>query len=242
MNTSVQRTRTADPADRNVRDHGPRPADGTAGDHGARADDDPPGTDAPPERVGARPGFGWLLVVTAALGLLGSFVITIDKFELLADPGFVPACSLSPVVSCTDVMRSEQASVFGFPNPLLGLIGFGVVMGVGAGLLAGARYRRWYWLGLNLGTFLGAVFCMWLMTQALYDIGALCLWCMLVWVATVFMFWHTTVHNLRHGVLPAPRAVVAAVLEFPLVVPVTWCLVIVMLIATRFWSYWASFL
>ncbi|MFI6057739.1 vitamin K epoxide reductase family protein [Streptomyces sp. NPDC051286] len=207
-----------------------------------RANDGAPGTSDARERIGARRGFAWLLVITAALGLLGSFVITTDKFELLADPGFVPACSLSPVVSCTNVMRSEQASVFGFPNPLIGLIAFGVVLGTGAGLLAGARYRRWYWLGLNLGTLFGAGFCMWLMTQALYDIGALCLWCMLVWVATIFMFWHTTVHNLRHGVLPAPRALVAAVLEFPLVVPVTWCLVIVMLIATRFWSYWQTFL
>ncbi|MCX4784900.1 vitamin K epoxide reductase family protein [Streptomyces sp. NBC_01221] len=190
------------------------------------------------ESAGARQGFGWLLVITAALGLLGSFVITIDKFELLADP----ACSLSPVVSCTNVMRSEQASVFGFPNPLIGLVAFGVVMGTGAGLLAGARYRRWYWLGLNLGALFGVGFCMWLMTQALYDIGALCLWCVLVWVATIFMFCHTTVHNLRHGVLPAPRALVAVVLEFPLVVPVTWCLALVMLIATRFWSYWQTFL
>ncbi|WP_031088618.1 vitamin K epoxide reductase family protein [Streptomyces sp. NRRL WC-3549] len=195
-----------------------------------------------PLRVGARQGFGWLLVVTSALGLLASFVITVDKFELLMDPGFVPACTLNPVLSCTDVMRSEQASVFGFPNPLIGLIGFAVVLGVGAGVLAGARYRPWYWLGLNLGTLAGAVFCMWLMTQALYDIGALCLWCVLVWVVTVFLFWHTTLHNLRHGVLPAPRALVAAVLEFPLVVPVTWCLVVLTLIGTRFWSYWQTLL
>ncbi|MGW1842912.1 vitamin K epoxide reductase family protein [Streptomyces sp. NPDC001966] len=200
------------------------------------------GTGDERECTGARPGFGWLLVVTAALGLLGSFVITIDKFALLADPGFVPACSLSPVVSCTSVMRSEQASAFGFPNPLIGLVAFGTVLGTGAGLLAGARYRRWYWWGLNLGTLFGAGFCMWLMTQALFEIGALCLWCVLVWVATIFMFWHTTVHNLRHGVLPAPRALVAAVLEFPLVVPVTWCLAVVMLIAIRFWSYWQTFL
>ncbi|MFC5070461.1 vitamin K epoxide reductase family protein [Kitasatospora cinereorecta] len=192
--------------------------------------------------VGARRSFGLLLVITAALGLLGSFMITVDKFELLADPGFVPACSLNPVLSCTDVMRSEQASVFGFPNPLIGLIAFGVVLGAGAGLLAGARYRPWYWRGLNLGTLAGAVFCMWLMTQALYEIGALCLWCVLVWVATVFMFWHTTLHNLRHGVLRAPRALVAAALEFPLVVPVTWCLVIAMLILIRFLSYWQTLL
>ncbi|MDV9195856.1 hypothetical protein R6M67_10875, partial [Streptomyces sp. Wh19] len=47
------------------------------------------------ECAGAKQAFGGLLVVTAALGLLGSLVITIDKFELLADPDFVPACSLS---------------------------------------------------------------------------------------------------------------------------------------------------
>ncbi|GAA1331007.1 hypothetical protein GCM10009647_070800 [Streptomyces sanglieri] len=118
------------------------------------------------ECAGAKQAFGGLLVVTAALGLLGSLVITIDKFELLADPDFVPACSLSPVVSCTSVMRSEQASAFGFPNPLIGLVAFGTVLGTGAGLLAGARYRLWYWLGLNFGTLFGTGFCMWLMTQA----------------------------------------------------------------------------
>ncbi|MFB7915673.1 vitamin K epoxide reductase family protein [Streptomyces sp. NPDC056061] len=247
MRTSAQGPRTAAPPSRTPYDGGvgtttdDRRADG-ADEAPPGADDGTPRTGGAHEHIGARPGFGWLLIVTAALGLLGSFMITVDKFELLADPGFVPACTLSPVLSCTDVMRSEQASVFGFANPLLGLIGFGVVMGIGAGLLAGARYRRCYWLGLNLGTLLGAGFCMWLMTQALYEIGALCLWCVLVWVTTVFMFCHTTVHNLRHGVLPAPRALVAAVLEFPLVPPVTWCLVIVMLIATRFWSYWVSFL
>ncbi|MFF9567325.1 vitamin K epoxide reductase family protein [Streptomyces sp. NPDC014685] len=212
-------------------------ADGTEeGDEGGS------GTGHAPERAGAGRGTAWLLIVTAALGLLGSFVITVDKIELLVDPGFVPACSLNPVMSCTSVMTSDQASVFGFPNPLLGLIGFAVVLCTGAGLLAGARYRRWYWLGLNLGTLLGVGFCMWLMTQALYEIGALCLWCMLVWAVTIFMFWHVTVHNLRHGALPAPRALVAAALEFPLVVPVAWCLAVVMLIAVRFWPYWRTFL
>ncbi|MER5500488.1 vitamin K epoxide reductase family protein [Streptomyces sp. NPDC002466] len=215
--------------------------DEDAGD-GGRAGATWSGTGPDPERTGAGRGPAWLLIVTAVLGLLGSFVITVDKIELLVDPGFVPACSLSPVVSCTSVMTSDQASVFGFPNPLIGLIGFAVVLCTGAGLLAGARYRRWYWLGLNLGMLFGVGFCMWLMTQALYEIGALCLWCMLVWAVTIFMFWRVTVHNLRHGVLPAPRALVAAALEFPLVVPVTWCLAVVMLIAVRFWPYWRTFL
>ncbi|MFB7447493.1 vitamin K epoxide reductase family protein [Streptomyces sp. NPDC056194] len=192
--------------------------------------------------AGATRGFAWLLVITGALGVLASFVITLDKYLLLENPAFAPSCNLSPVLSCTDVMRSEQASVFGFPNPMLGLAAYGVVVAIGAGSLAGARYHRWFWLGLQFGTLLGAGFCMWLMTQALYEIGALCLWCCLAWAATIVLFWYTTVHNLRHGVLRAPGYVVAGVAEFHWVVPVVWCGSVLLLIATRFWDYWQRLL
>ncbi|GLP67246.1 membrane protein [Streptomyces sp. TUS-ST3] len=178
-----------------------------------------------------------MLIVSGGLGVLASFVITIDKFQLLQDPQFSPSCNLSPILSCTSVMKSAQASVFGFPNPLLGLLAYPVVVAVGFALLAGARFRHWFWLGLNAGTLLGAGFCMWLMTQALYQIGALCLWCCLAWAATIAAFWYTTVHNIRHGIIRAPQRVVAGVLELHWAVPVTWYLAIVMLIATRWWDY-----
>jgi len=181
-------------------------------------------------------------VITGGLGLLASSVITLDKIRLLEDPGFTPMCNLSAVVSCSNVMRSAQASVFGFPNPLLGLACYAVVVAIGCGLLAGARYRRWFWLGLNLGTLFGAGFCMWLMCQALYVIGALCLWCCLAWAVTLSMFWYTTAHNLLHGIIRAPRALVGAVLEFHWALPVAWCLSIVVLVAVRFWSYWQTLL
>lgn len=201
-----------------------------------------PGQNTSEGSTGASRAFAWLLIVSGALGVLASYVITVDKFQLLQDPSFSPSCNLSPVLSCSNVMRSGQASVFGFPNPLLGLATYPVVAFVGFAVLAGARLRRWFWLGLNLGTLFGAGFCMWLMTQALYEIGALCLWCCLAWAATIAMFWYTTVHNLRHGVIRAPRGLVAGVREFHWAVPVTWCLSIVMLIGTRFWDYWQTLL
>ncbi|MFC8348172.1 vitamin K epoxide reductase family protein [Streptomyces sp. NPDC057280] len=197
---------------------------------------------APEGSIGASGVFAWLLIVTGALGILASFVITVDKFQLLQDPDFAPSCNLSPVLSCSNVMRSHQAGVFGFPNPLLGLLSYPVVAAVGLAVLAGARFRRWFWLGLNAGTVFGAGFCMWLMTQALYEIGALCLWCCLVWAVTIAMFWYTTVHNLRHGVIRAPRVLVAAVREFHWAVPTAWYLSIVMLVATRWWDYWRTLL
>ncbi|MFG2116307.1 vitamin K epoxide reductase family protein [Streptomyces sp. NPDC048718] len=190
--------------------------------------------------LGAGRGFAWLLVITGAAGLLASWVITIDKFKLLEDPDFVPGCSLNPVVSCGSVMQSAQASVFGFPNPMAGLAAYSVVIAIGVGVLAGARYRRWYWLGLNAGMLLGVAFCTWLMIQALYEINALCLWCVLAWIATIIMFWYTTSFNVRNGTIPAPGALRTFFDEFTWLLPALHIGVIGMLILTRWWDFWTS--
>ncbi|MFG2225612.1 vitamin K epoxide reductase family protein [Streptomyces sp. NPDC048644] len=209
----------------------------TALDDDVSTDDD---RDRGEGTIGSGRGLAWLLVITGALGTLMSWIITIDKFELLKDPNFKPACSLNPIISCGNIMQSAQAEVFGFPNPMAGLIAFPVVIAIGVGLLAGARYRRWYWIGLNVGTLLGTVFCMWLMSQSLYEINSLCVWCTLTWCVTLLMFWYTTAHNIKHGIIPTPAGVRNAVLEFHWVVPVLWYGVIALLILTKWWSYWSS--
>ncbi|WP_306327976.1 vitamin K epoxide reductase family protein [Streptomyces venezuelae] len=190
--------------------------------------------------IGASKALAWLLVITGAAGVLAAWVITIDKFKLLEDPNFVPGCSLNPIVSCGNIMKSEQASVFGFPNPMLGLVTYAMVVAIGVALLAGARYRRWYWLGLNAGTLFGVGFCTWLMYQSLYEINSLCLWCCLAWVATIVMFWYVTSHNVRGGVIPAPRGLRTFFDEFTWVLPVLHIGIIGMLILTRWWDFWTS--
>lgn len=194
--------------------------------------------------VGARRGFAWLLIVTGAMGLLAAWVITRDKTKLLeaeiAGEAYTPGCSLNPIVSCGNIMESPQASVFGFSNPLLGLIAYSVVIGVGVALLTGARFPRWYWLTLNAGCLFGIGFVTWLQYQSLYNIGSLCLWCCLAWVATIFMFWYVTSHNLAEGFLPAPAGLRDFVEEFPWVLPVLHTGVIGMLVLTNWWSFWTS--
>ncbi|MDT0442794.1 MULTISPECIES: vitamin K epoxide reductase family protein [unclassified Streptomyces] len=190
--------------------------------------------------VGAGRAFALTLVVTGFAGLLASWVIVLDKFHLLEDPDFTPACSLNPVVSCGNIMESEQAEVFGFPNPMLGMVAYGVVIAVGMGLLAGAAYRRWFWLGLQAGTLFGVGFCTWLQYQSLYEINALCLWCCLAWAATIVMFWYTTLHNVRNGILPAPEGVRRTMAEFHWLIPAVHMGIIGMLILTRWWDFWTS--
>ncbi|MFE6052310.1 vitamin K epoxide reductase family protein [Kitasatospora sp. NPDC056446] len=195
--------------------------------------------------VGASRPFAWLLLIGGAVGLFASAVLTLDKIRLLKDPSYVPSCNINPIISCGSIMRSDQAEAFGFPNSLIGLVAFGVVIAVGAGLLAGAAYRRWFWLGLQAGTVFGVGFVTWLMYQALYRIGALCPYCMVVWAAMIPLFWYTTLHNLRSGVIPVgPRLRVAVreAVRYHWVVPALWYAVIALLVLDRFWYYWSTLL
>ncbi|MEU8700737.1 vitamin K epoxide reductase family protein [Streptomyces sp. NPDC048680] len=190
--------------------------------------------------TGGSRAFALLLVITGAAGLLAAWVITIDKLKLAEDPSFVPGCSLNPVVACGNIMKSDQAAAFGFPNPMLGLATYSVIIGIGLALLAGARFRNWYWLGMNAGTLFGVGFCTWLQYQSLYNINSLCLWCCLAWVATILMFCYVTTHNIKHRIVPAPNWLRNGLTEFHWVPPVLWIGIIGMLILTRWWDFWTS--
>ncbi|GAA2871021.1 vitamin K epoxide reductase family protein [Pseudonocardia halophobica] len=180
----------------------------------------------------------WLLFVGGLIGLTASFVLTVERFALAQDPDYTPTCSINPVLSCGSVMSTPQAAVFGFPNPLLGIVGFAVVTATGAALLAGGRLRGWYWLGLQGGATSGAVFVHWLIGQSLYRIGALCPYCMVVWAVTVPIFWYVTLRNL-HRLKPADRRL-AAVTRYHSVPLACWFTALVALIAARFWPYWST--
>ncbi|WP_208785970.1 vitamin K epoxide reductase family protein [Streptomyces griseorubiginosus] len=191
-------------------------------------------------RAGTGPGFALLLVITGAAGLLASWVITLDEFKLLKNPHFTPGCSLNPVVSCGSVMKSDQASVFGFPNPMLGLVAYGIVVCVGMSLLAGAVLPRWYWLTFDAGCLFGVGFVSWLQFESLYRIDALCLWCCLAWAATILLFWYVTSYAVLRRFLPAPGWGRTFLGEFTWVLPLAHVGVIGMLVLTRWWDFWTS--
>lgn len=182
----------------------------------------------------------WLLVVGGAVGLVAAFTLTLEKIALLRDPSYVPTCSINPILSCGSVMTKPQAEAFGFPNPLLGVVGFAVVVTVGMALLGGARLPRWFWLGLQAGVTFGAVFVHWLIYQSLYVIGALCPYCMAVWAVTIPIFWYVTLHNLA-GV-PRLRGLVRRVTNYHAVWLTVWFIAVLTLIGVRFWAYWSTLL
>ena len=189
----------------------------------------------------------FILVIGGAIGLASSFIITWDKMKLLENPRFQPNCDLNPIISCGSVMSSQQGSAFGFPNPWIGLAAFAVMITIGVGIWAGAKFKKWFWLGLNLGAFLGLLFVHWLFYQSVYNIGALCPYCMAVWVVVITTFWYTTLYNFeqKYLYLSLPKrfaAVPGWLRRHHVDILVLWVLIIAGLILKHFWYYYGSHL
>jgi uncharacterized membrane protein len=167
----------------------------------------------------------------------------VERIQLLIDPSYVPSCSINPLLSCGSVMVTDQASVFGFSNPLLGVAAFPVVSAVGAALLAGARFRPWFWWGLLAGEALGAVFVHWLAFESAFRIGALCPWCMVVWAVTLPILLYTALHAGASGSLglrSRARARVAAVADYHAVLLLAWYGLFVVVLLLTFWDQWLA--
>lgn len=200
-----------------------------------------PGTVGPVARPGRRTGL--LLVVGGLIGLVAAVVLLVEKIALTINPEYIPTCSINPILSCGTVMNTSQAAVFGLPNPIIGIAGFAAVAVVGAAILAGGIFQRWFWIGMQVGVTFAVVFVHWLIYQSLYVIGALCPYCMIVWAVTIPIFWLVTVQFLQpllHSVPVRGKRVIEAITEFRGAILTAWCLVVLILIAHRFWDYWTS--
>lgn len=146
-----------------------------------------------------------VLLVTGAIGWIGSVILLVERVRSLQSPGTVLSCDISPFVSCGALFDRWQASLLGFPNPILGVAGFVAPIAVAAGLLTGARFGSWYWRLFTLGVFAAWLFVTWLYTQSVYAIGVLCPYCMLVWAVMIPMWWYLLAWGLKHGTVFGDR-------------------------------------
>ena len=185
--------------------------------------------------------YALVLTIGGILGILAASILTYDKIKIAANPDYIPNCSLSPVVACSPVIASKQAAAFGFPNPFIGLAGFGMVWAVGMMLFAGAKnLKKWFWWCFQAGSVFGMLFVAWLIHASLYDIGKLCLYCMLVWSITIPIFWTTLAFNLREKNFTFRGKVGDFIAANPgKLIALTYLLVVV-LVVTRFSDYFYS--
>jgi uncharacterized membrane protein len=176
-------------------------------DDGLDVDDRDVAVPAPDAKNLSARAFGWILVVAGAVGLFGSAGLAIEKYLKLLDPDRIASCSLNPFLDCGPAMDSWQGSLLGFPNPLLGVAAFPAVMTIGVVVLTGARLPRWFWLTMLAATTLAMGLIVFLVWTSLYVLVVLCPFCMVVWAATLPLFWFQVVHAVQEGHLKTSEGV-----------------------------------
>jgi uncharacterized membrane protein len=196
----------------------------------AAADELRPGVDV------RRASAVWVLVA-GVVGLAAAITLTIEKIEILINPDYVPSCSINPVLSCGSVMITPQASAFGFPNPLIGIVSFSVIVVTGVLAVAKVRLPRWYWGGLAFGTLLGVAFIHWLIFQSLYRIGALCPYCMVVWAITVPLLVVVAAIAMQPQL---ENGVARFIYQWRWSLVTLWFTALILMILVRFWNYWST--
>ncbi|WP_298444622.1 vitamin K epoxide reductase family protein [Gordonia sp. (in: high G+C Gram-positive bacteria)] len=176
----------------------------------------------------------WVMLVCGVLGMAASATLTIERIDLLINPANTPSCNFSPILSCGSVMVTEQARFFGFPNPLLGMPAFAVILTTAVLSVGRVQLPRWYWIGQTLGLSIGFVFVNYLAFQSIYRINALCPYCMVVWTITPILLNLSLSRALGDG----PRSRLARDLSWMLLI--VWYAIVIVCGGQRFWDYWVT--
>ena len=148
--------------------------------------------------------FAITMIWAGILGWFAAFSLVIERIHMLTNPGEALSCDVNPFISCASVMKSAQASMFGFPNPIIGLGAFVAPIAIGVAILAGAKFAKWFWRLFMVGVTLGFVFVIYLFITSTFVLGVLCPYCMLAWVAMISIFWATFLWSAAEGVIEVP--------------------------------------
>lgn len=182
----------------------------------------------------------WVTMLLASIAsLVASFVLAIDALTLAKDPNADLGCNINVVISCGTVGTSWQASLLGFPNAFLGLVFEPAVITLAVASLGRVRFPRWFMFSAQLIYTIALLFAYWLFEQAMFVIGALCPWCLLVTLATTLVFFEMTYVNIRDDNLYLPRRVQALLIglvrsNLDIILVIAWLLVLVLAVVLKY--------
>jgi uncharacterized membrane protein len=148
-----------------------------------------------------------LFIMVSGVGAwLAALVLSREGYRL-ALTGETPSCDINPFFSCGNVMQSWQATLFfDTPNQLYGIGGYAAVAIIGAAMLAGATFARPFWILTTLGLLASYSWLMWMFYHAVFVIGLLCLYCMVVWAIHIVLWWIFLPWAMKQGILgSSPR-------------------------------------
>ncbi len=190
--------------------------------------------------------FPYILIVVGIIGLFASFVLTHDTLKIAQNSHYVPSCNLNPVLSCGDVINAAGDKILGLPYPYYGIAVFAVLISAGASMLAGAKFKRWYWLVFQTGVTLGTLGAYLLLLKSIFKIHALCPFCLSVDVVTTILFWYTTLYVIDNKYIKLNNAKAKNAYQWVrkhhLDLLILWFIIVIGLILKHFWYYYGKHL
>lgn len=170
----------------------------------------------------------------SGLGLLASFVLSIETLILAKSPNAALSCDLNSVISCSSVAQHWSASLLGFPNAFIGLMALPVMVTVAVSLLAGVKFPRWFMLAAQAGVTAGLVFAVWMFYMSYVEIGMLCPWCLTLDVGMLLIFGGMTRYNVLTGVIDSKKLKKYIQNDYDIVLMVTVVVVAIVMILAKF--------
>lgn len=161
---------------------------------------DPANPSADPRPVPPMRQRRWLFGSMAVFGLvsfIASFVLSVDALVLAKNPDADLVCAIDAVFDCGKVGATWQANLLGFPNAFIGIATSAVILVIAVAGFFGTRFPRWFMVVAHVGFLAGLVFAYWLLYQSTFVIGAMCIWCLTVCLATTVLFWNLTSWNIQ---------------------------------------------
>lgn len=137
-----------------------------------------------------------VVAVFAAVGLLCSLILSVEKLHLLENPDAQLACSVNVFLNCATVMNTPEASLLGFPNSFIGMMAYSVLLTVAIAYLFGAKLPRGFMALAQLGVTVEIIFAYWLFFDSVFIIQVLCPFCLLVTFSSTMIFAAITRYNI----------------------------------------------
>ena len=190
--------------------------------------------------------FPYLLLIGGLIGLFASLTLSYDTFKASQNAHYIPSCNLDPILNCGNVINTAGDTIFGLPYPYYGIGAFAILITVGSAMLAGAKFKRWYWLSFQAGVSFGFIGAYLLLLKSVYKIHSLCPYCLSVDVVITTLFWYVTLYNIdqKHLRLPKGKATQLAgwARRHHLDILILWFVIMIGLILKHFWYYYKNHL
>ena len=128
--------------------------------------------------------FKWIKILAA----VGIFLALFLLWERYARPTFQP-CNINATVNCDAVISGEVSNTFGIPTPLIGLVGYVVILV--------SAFKKNAKLVLGMAMF-GLAFCLYIAYRELFELHVICPVCILCQIDMISVFIISTIINLQN--------------------------------------------